>query len=148
MNITHDEEDSFHASFISEGYKSRQVACVRRRDSLPVDEGLCDRQLEPADTVGCNEEPCPPMWVDGPWSPCTKQCGEEGEQNREIKCEQVISGGIASVVDDSQCLEKVGPKGPTKQDCNRDVDCPQWHEGPWKPVSYFVIVHSHLEFIS
>ncbi|XP_072747679.1 papilin isoform X3 [Anoplolepis gracilipes] len=119
------------------GYQSRRVACVRRRDNQPVDESLCDPQLEPADTQGCSEEPCPPMWVEvSPWSPCTKHCGEGGEQTREIKCEQVISGGIASVVDDSQCLEKVGPKGPVKQECNRDVDCPQWHEGPWKPCDH------------
>lgn len=114
---------------------------MRRRDSQPVDESLCDPQLEPADTQGCSEEPCPPTWVEGPWSPCTKQCGGGGEQTREIKCEQVISGGIASVVDDSQCLEKMGPKGPTKQECNRDVDCPQWHEGPWRPVSYYITAH-------
>ncbi|XP_019882164.2 papilin isoform X4 [Camponotus floridanus] len=118
------------------GYQSRRVACVRRRDSQTVDESLCDPGLEPSDTQGCSEEPCPPMWVEGPWSPCTKHCGEGGEQTREIKCEQVISGGIASVVDDSQCLEKVGPKGSITQECNRDVDCPQWHEGPWKPCDH------------
>ncbi|XP_036145237.1 papilin isoform X3 [Monomorium pharaonis] len=118
------------------GYQSRRVACVRRRDNQPVDESLCDPQLEPADTQSCNEESCPPLWVEGPWSSCTKHCGEGGEQTREIKCEQIISGGIASVVDDSQCLEKVGPKGLTKQECNKDVDCPQWHEGPWKPCDY------------
>ncbi|CAL1675129.1 unnamed protein product [Lasius platythorax] len=118
------------------GYQSRRVACVRRRDNQPVDESLCDPQLEPSDTEGCSEEPCPPMWVEGPWSTCTKHCGEGGEQTREIKCEQVVAGGIATVVDDSQCLEKVGPKGPVKQECNRDVDCPQWHEGPWKPCDH------------
>ncbi|XP_070527125.1 papilin isoform X2 [Cardiocondyla obscurior] len=118
------------------GYQSRRVACVRRRDNQPVDENLCDPQLEPADTQSCSEEPCPPNWVEGPWSNCTKHCGEGGEQTREIKCEQVISGGRASVVDDSQCLERVGPKGLTKQECNKDVDCPLWHEGPWKPCDH------------
>ncbi|XP_011062335.1 PREDICTED: papilin [Acromyrmex echinatior] len=118
------------------GYQSRRVACVRRRDNQPVDESLCDPQLEPTDTQSCSEEPCPPIWVEGSWSTCTKHCGEGGEQTREIKCEQIISGGIASVVDDSQCLEKVGPKGLTKQECNKNVDCPQWHEGPWKPCDH------------
>ncbi|XP_077270107.1 proteoglycan-like sulfated glycoprotein papilin isoform X5 [Temnothorax americanus] len=118
------------------GYQSRRVACVRRRDNQPVDESLCDPQLEPADTQSCSEEPCPPGWVEGPWSNCTKHCGEGGEQTREIKCEQIISGGIASVVDDSQCLEKVGPKALAKQECNKDVDCPLWHEGPWKPCDH------------
>lgn len=110
-----------------------------------MDDGLCDRQLEPADTQSCSEEPCPPGWVEGPWSNCTKHCGEGGEQTREIKCEQIISGGIASVVDDSQCLEKVGPKGLTKQECNKDVDCPLWHEGPWKPVSYCIVMYGDIK---
>ncbi|KAL6256089.1 hypothetical protein P5V15_013324, partial [Pogonomyrmex californicus] len=118
------------------GYQSRRVACVRRRDNQPVDESLCDPQLEPTDTQSCSIDPCPPIWVEGPWSVCTKHCGEGGEQTREIRCEQIVSGGIASIVDDSQCLEEIGPKGLTKQECNRDVDCPQWHEGPWKPCDH------------
>lgn len=116
------------------GYQSRRVTCVRRRDSQPVDESLCDPQMEPADTEACNVDPCPPVWVEGEWGPCSKHCGEGAEQSREIKCEQVISGGIPTVVDDSQCVKKVGPKGPTSQECNKDVSCPLFHTGPWKPV--------------
>lgn len=113
------------------------MACVRRRDNQQVDESLCDPQLEPADTEACNVDPCPPVWVEGEWGPCSKHCGKGGEQTREIKCEQVISGEIPTLVDDSQCLKKIGPKGPTKQECNKDVPCPQFHVGPWKPVRIF-----------
>ncbi|XP_011689368.1 PREDICTED: papilin isoform X5 [Wasmannia auropunctata] len=130
------------------GYQSRRVVCVRRRDNQPVDESLCDPQLEPADTQSCSEEPCPPIWVEGPWSTCTKHCGEGGEQTRDIKCEQIISGGIASIVDDTQCLEKVGPKGQTKQECNKDVDCPQWHEGPWKPCDHICGPGKHTRTVT
>lgn len=112
------------------------MACVRRRDNQPVDESLCDPQLEPEDTQTCSEEPCPAEWVEGEWGECSEHCGDGGLQTREIKCEQVVAGGIRSIVDDSQCVEKLGPKGPTAQECNEHVDCPQWHLGPWKPV-YF-----------
>ena len=122
------------------------MACVRRRDRQPVDESLCDPQMEPDTTDACNVDPCPPVWVEGEWGPCSKHCGEGGEQSRGIKCEQVISGGIPTVVDDSQCLEKVGPKGPTKQECNKNVTCPQFHIGPWKPVRITCLIFPTWSF--
>lgn len=116
------------------GYQSRRVNCVRRHDNEKVDDGLCDMQLEPDDTQACSEEACPPEWFEGDWSQCSKHCGEGGERTRDIKCEQIIAGGIPTIIDDSVCLEKVGPKNETTQECNRNVECPNWHLGPWKPV--------------
>lgn len=111
--------------------------CVRRRNNEPVDEKLCDPQLEPDDTQSCGESACPPEWVESEWTPCSKQCGEGGERTREIKCEQIIVGGIPTIVDDSMCIEKLGPKNETTQECNRNVTCPMFHLGPWKPVNTF-----------
>lgn len=99
-----------------------------------MDEGLCDPQLEPDETQSCNEEACPPEWIEGEWGPCSMHCGEGGKRERDIKCEQIIAGGIPTIVDDSVCLETVGPKNETTQECNRNVECPNWHLGPWKPV--------------
>lgn len=113
-----------------------------------MDESLCDPQMEPDTTEACNVDPCPPVWVEGEWGPCSKHCGEGGEQSRGIKCEQVISGGIPTVVDDSQCLEKVGPKGPTKQECNKNVTCPQFHVGPWKPVRITYVLFFQLDLFN
>lgn len=109
---------------------------MRRRDNEPADETLCDPQLEPDATQGCGNEPCPPEWFESDWGPCSKQCGEGGERTREIKCEQILAGGIPSIVDDALCLETVGPKNETKEKCNENVECPKWHVGPWKPVGY------------
>jgi hypothetical protein len=117
------------------GYQSRRVSCVKRRTNEEADEKLCDPMLEPADTQACGGEPCPPQWVVSEWSPCNKQCGQGGEQTRDIQCRQILSGGATAVVEERQCLETVGPKNITKQLCNESVECPQWHLGPWKPVS-------------
>ncbi|XP_046586729.1 papilin isoform X8 [Neodiprion lecontei] len=128
-----EEEFSDCSSTCGGGFQSRLVKCVRRGDNEEVDANLCDQQLEPVSNVSCGEEACPPEWVIGDWGPCSKACGLGGEQTREIKCEQIISGGIPSLVDDTRCLKTIGPKGIEIQECNKDVPCPQWHKGPWKP---------------
>ena len=52
----------------------------------------------------------------------------------QVYCGQVIAGGVPSVVADHICVEKNGPKPATSQPCGREVICPTWHIGPWKPV--------------
>ncbi|XP_046737173.1 papilin [Diprion similis] len=127
------EDFSDCSSTCGGGFRSRLVRCVRRSDNEEVDDNLCDQQLEPVSNISCGEEACPPVWVIGDWGPCNKACGPGGEQTRDIKCEQTISGGIPSLVDDERCLEIVGPKDIEIQECNADIQCPQWHEGPWRP---------------
>ncbi|XP_043274071.1 papilin [Venturia canescens] len=130
------DEFSECSSTCGGGYKSRRVMCVKRRDNAPVDDNLCDRQLEPDDTELCGNDPCPSEWVANEWGPCSKQCGEGGERTREIKCEQIVAGGIPRIVDDSECLKNLGPKNETTEKCNENVECPKWHEGPWKPCDH------------
>ncbi|XP_044011690.1 papilin isoform X3 [Aphidius gifuensis] len=129
---THDEFSECSVT-CGGGYQSRHVNCVRRRDNETVDENLCDPQSAPDNTQACNTEACPPEWFEGEWSSCSKQCGEDGEQTRTIKCEQIVAGGMPTIIDDSICIDKFGPKNKTTQECNRNVQCPTWHLGPWKP---------------
>ncbi|XP_058806520.1 papilin [Phymastichus coffea] len=117
------------------GYQSRRVSCVKRSNNEEADEKLCDPTLEPADTQGCGTEACPPEWVTSEWSNCTKHCGEGGEQTREVKCEQIIAGGIPTVVDEAQCLQ-AGSKPTNKQECNKGTDCPLFYIEPWKPCDH------------
>ena len=100
-----------------------------------VADDLCDLSLEPARNQSCGTDPCPPHWFLGEWGPCSETCGEGGDQIRQVYCEQIVSGGLPSVVDDIQCTDLLGPKPPVIQKCNVDVPCPTWHVGPWKPVS-------------
>ncbi|XP_069673465.1 papilin isoform X4 [Periplaneta americana] len=115
------------------GYQIRNVTCARRRDMDVVPDYLCDPSLEPARNQTCGTDPCPPHWSLGEWEPCSASCGEGGTQIRQVYCEQVVSGGLPSVVDEVHCTDILGPKPPTSQKCNVDVPCPTWHVGPWRP---------------
>ena len=117
------------------GIQTRKVTCNSRTSLEQVDDSLCDSSIKPADLQKCGEESCPPRWVEGPWGKCSSPCGSNGTQDRVVHCERVVSSGIATVVDDSICLEKVGNKPATVQECNVGVICPLWFIGPWQPVS-------------
>lgn len=41
---------------------------------------------------------------------------------------------VAKVLDDAECLQKVGNKPATENACNLGAVCPKWHVGTWKPV--------------
>lgn len=109
------------------------MSCAGRRTLEPADRSLCDVNNEPATTQACGQIPCEPQWVAHPWNNCSKSCGPEGIQTRKVFCEQIISNGVPTVVDETEC-KKVGPKPPEQQSCNQDAICANWHIGPWKPV--------------
>ncbi|XP_023705293.1 papilin isoform X5 [Cryptotermes secundus] len=117
------------------GYQIRNVTCARRRDLEVVPDYLCDPSLEPARNQSCGTDPCPPRWALGEWGPCSETCGEGGSQIRQVYCEQIVTGGLPSVVGEEHCKDELGPKPPNTQSCNVDVPCPTWHVGPWKPCN-------------
>lgn len=114
------------------GYQTRRVYCVGRRSLEPVDDELCDSSAKYSSNQTCNPQPCPPEWKQGDWSECSSMCGENGVQTRQVLCERIIANGVASVVEDEQCNTLLGPRPTPTQECNRNVDCPKWHVGPWK----------------
>ncbi|PSN47564.1 hypothetical protein C0J52_19332 [Blattella germanica] len=117
------------------GYQTRRVQCARRKDLQVVADYLCDLSLQPQSNQTCSADPCPPQWFVSAWGPCSETCGEGGIQVRQVYCEQIVSGGRPSVVDDSLCIDILAHKPPTTQKCSEDVPCPQWHVGPWKPCN-------------
>ncbi|XP_068155724.1 papilin isoform X2 [Drosophila tropicalis] len=116
------------------GTHKRTVTCHNRINLQEVDSGLCDPNAKPDEEQACGTEPCAPHWVEGDWSKCSKGCGSDGFQNRTVTCTRISSDGEHTVEDDAVCLEKVGNKPATTQECNRDVkNCPKYHLGPWTP---------------
>ncbi|XP_048486291.1 papilin isoform X3 [Plutella xylostella] len=114
------------------GIQYRNVTCRSREDLDVVDSSLCDEGLRPATNQTCANHACAARWVEGPWSPCSKPCGEAGTRSRAVYCEKVISNGRGSVVDDSECFNQLGPKPELYQECNKNSACPSWFTGPWK----------------
>ncbi|XP_047512868.1 uncharacterized protein LOC125054801 [Pieris napi] len=127
------EEFSACSATCGGGTQTREVTCRSREELEVVDDSLCDKGLRPPTTETCNTDPCPPHWVEGPWSPCSKPCGEGGSRSRQVHCEKVISQGIASIAADKECFDLLGPKPELYQECNQNASCPTWFTGPWRP---------------
>ncbi|XP_075221688.1 proteoglycan-like sulfated glycoprotein papilin isoform X2 [Lycorma delicatula] len=114
------------------GTQERKVWCARRKDLSEVSTDLCDSALQPSTEGTCATEPCSPQWAIGDWTPCSQTCGLGSVQTRQVICEQIVSNGRPSLVDNSACEELLGAPPATKADCP-DVPCPVWHIGPWSP---------------
>ncbi|CAF4798136.1 unnamed protein product [Pieris macdunnoughi] len=127
------EEFSACSATCGGGTQTREVTCRSREELEVVEDSLCDKGLRPPTTETCNTDPCPPHWVEGPWSPCSKPCGEGGSRSRQVHCEKVISQGIASIAADKECFDLLGPKPELYQECNQNASCPTWFTGPWRP---------------
>ncbi|XP_076259164.1 proteoglycan-like sulfated glycoprotein papilin isoform X9 [Rhynchophorus ferrugineus] len=116
------------------GVQHRNVTCAGRKTLEPTDESLCDGYKKPETSRKCNEVACDAQWIPQPWGNCSVPCGEEGGyQTRQISCQQIISNGYSTLVDESECR---GPKPPEKQECNRGKTCAKWYTEPWKPCDH------------
>lgn len=73
------------------GVQQREVLCVSQTTMVQVDETLCDVASRPVDQQHCAQTACPPKWVEGEFEKCSKPCGEDGTQQRAVRCEQVVS---------------------------------------------------------
>lgn len=75
------------------GTQTRSIVCNSRLTLETVDDSLCDASTKPSDIQKCGLEECAPKWNEGEWSKCSKSCGEDGKQNRTVKCERVAANG-------------------------------------------------------
>lgn len=114
------------------GIQRRNVSCAGRKSLQPAERDLCNSNNEPASEQKCNEIPCEAQWMPYPWSNCSVPCGKGGVQTRQIVCQRIISGGLPSLVPDSECAHL--PKPEEQQTCNEDAECAKWFIEPWKPV--------------
>ncbi|KAI8425353.1 hypothetical protein MSG28_007114 [Choristoneura fumiferana] len=78
------------------GFQTRTVSCRSREELDVVDDNLCDEGLRPPSNETCNLQACAATWVEGPWSPCSKPCGQGGTRSRQIHCQKIISNGASS----------------------------------------------------
>uniref|UniRef100_A0A8W7PME2 Uncharacterized protein n=1 Tax=Anopheles coluzzii TaxID=1518534 RepID=A0A8W7PME2_ANOCL len=117
------------------GVQTRNVTCNSKSSLKEVDEGLCNLGEKPPTTQKCGQQSCPPRWFEGPWSNCSKPCGTEGKQTREVYCERVSADGETKKIEDDVCLKQVGNKPATERECNQGIICPEWYVGRWSPCN-------------
>ncbi|CAG9813449.1 unnamed protein product, partial [Phaedon cochleariae] len=118
------------------GYQFRNVTCAGRASLDPVDRSLCDSNTEPEAKRRCNEIACAAQWVPHPWKECSAPCGDGGLQSRDVTCQQIVSNGLPTLAEDSECVASGAVKPPTQQRCNVGRVCATWFSGPWKPCDH------------
>ncbi|RUS86757.1 hypothetical protein EGW08_005480 [Elysia chlorotica] len=119
------------------GTQTRTVECRQRFSStltLKVSADDCGMDNKPAMMQQCDLGLCS-RWSVGPWSVCSKDCGE-GVRFRRVVCIQQTSNfreDQSSVTSDSECDAAAKPD--TEEKCTR-ADCEAiWFAGPWGQCS-------------
>lgn len=114
------------------GVQLIKVTCHREDDHSEVTPVYCDNSSKPAESVPCNQAPCPRTFQPGVWSPCSEKCGG-GQQYRNVTCVQVITKGVTNILTKSECAHLSEPV--RIQKCNQ-IDClPEWIPGNWTKCS-------------
>uniref|UniRef100_A0A8B9TIS0 ADAM metallopeptidase with thrombospondin type 1 motif 10 n=1 Tax=Anas platyrhynchos TaxID=8839 RepID=A0A8B9TIS0_ANAPL len=102
------------------GSQIQSVVCRKLSDSLTVSNHFCNSETKmPERQRPCNTEPCPPAWVIGNWSECSRSCNE-GVRTRSVFCKRKISPTEEKTLDDASCTQ---PRPKMLEPCNNQT-CP------------------------
>ncbi|XP_028986164.1 A disintegrin and metalloproteinase with thrombospondin motifs 16 [Betta splendens] len=120
------------------GEQTRPVRCVQRTRGADVQvlaDPLC-AEPTPAKSQGCNGHGCPPLWTSGPWSQCSRKCGN-GLKKRTTLCTSADPGAPARTLPDAMCAAV--PRPASQEPCflrrcqkQRKV---QWFVSTWQECS-------------
>ncbi|KAH0625908.1 hypothetical protein JD844_034277 [Phrynosoma platyrhinos] len=87
------------------GSQVQSVVCRNQADSSTVFNHFCSPETKlPERQRLCNTEPCPPAWVIGNWSDCSRTCNQ-GVRTRSVTCRRKISTTEEKILDDSACSQ-------------------------------------------
>ncbi|KRZ36996.1 A disintegrin and metalloproteinase with thrombospondin motifs gon-1, partial [Trichinella pseudospiralis] len=119
--------------FCGEENRVREVYCVNNYNQR-APPALCDESNKPPAVQLCLNDLCPYTWVPGPWSTCSKTCGQ-GEEFRLLFC--VKKGSDAGGAEVPAHLCKALPEPITKRQCfHGPCDSKYfWHPEPWTACS-------------
>ncbi|XP_053699807.1 A disintegrin and metalloproteinase with thrombospondin motifs 16 [Synchiropus splendidus] len=120
------------------GEQTRQVQCVQRiaqtsTDSLP--DSRCVLPT-PARRRTCNTHGCPALWTPGPWSQCSRKCGN-GLRKRTVLCTRSLPGSPTHTLLDSFCSGLPKPSGQEScfiKRCEKQRKL-QWFVSTWQECS-------------
>ncbi|XP_004717396.1 A disintegrin and metalloproteinase with thrombospondin motifs 10 [Echinops telfairi] len=110
------------------GSQVQAVECRSQLDSAAVAPHHCSAHSKlPKRQRACNTEPCPPDWVVGNWSRCSRSC-DVGVRSRSVVCQRRVSGAEEKALDDSACTQ---PRPPVLEACQGPTCPPEWAALDW-----------------
>ncbi|XP_037680429.1 A disintegrin and metalloproteinase with thrombospondin motifs 10 isoform X1 [Choloepus didactylus] len=110
------------------GSQVQAVECRNQLDSSAVAPHHCSAHSKlPKRQRACNTEPCPPDWVVGNWSRCSRSC-DAGVRSRSVVCQRRVSAAEDKALDDSACPQ---PRPPVLEACHGPVCPPEWAALDW-----------------
>ncbi|KAM3615039.1 uncharacterized protein V6R79_022589 [Siganus canaliculatus] len=132
------------------GEQTRQVQCVQRTSQTNVDDLADSRcvQPTPARRQACNPHSCPPVWSTGPWSQCSRKCGN-GLRKRTVLCMSTNPGAQTRTLPDSLCVGLPKPAGQEScfiKRCQKQRKV-QWFVSTWQECSVTCGRGSQARFI-
>uniref|UniRef100_A0A480M3A2 A disintegrin and metalloproteinase with thrombospondin motifs 10 n=1 Tax=Sus scrofa TaxID=9823 RepID=A0A480M3A2_PIG len=114
------------------GSQVQAVECRSQLDSSAVAPHHCSAHSKlPKRQRACNTEPCPPDWVVGNWSRCSRSC-DAGVRSRSVVCQRRVSAAEEKALDDSACPQ---PRPPVLEACHGPACPPEWAALDWSEVS-------------
>ncbi|XP_021786331.1 A disintegrin and metalloproteinase with thrombospondin motifs 10 isoform X2 [Papio anubis] len=110
------------------GSQVQAVECRNQLDSSAVAPHYCSAHSKlPKRQRACNTEPCPPDWVVGNWSRCSRSC-DAGVRSRLVVCQRRVSAAEEKALDDSACPQ---PRPPVLEACHGPTCPPEWAALDW-----------------
>ncbi|XP_004865486.1 A disintegrin and metalloproteinase with thrombospondin motifs 10 isoform X2 [Heterocephalus glaber] len=110
------------------GSQVQVVECRNQLDSSAVAPHHCSAHSKlPKRQRACNTEPCPPDWVVGNWSRCSRSC-DAGVRSRSVVCQRRVSAAEEKALDDSACPQ---PRPPVLEACHGPTCPPEWAALDW-----------------
>ncbi|XP_023380716.1 A disintegrin and metalloproteinase with thrombospondin motifs 10 isoform X2 [Pteropus vampyrus] len=110
------------------GSQVQAVECRNQLDSSAVAPHHCSAHSKlPKRQRACNTEPCPPDWVVGNWSRCSRSC-DVGVRSRSVVCLRRMSAAEEKALDDSACPQ---PRPPILEACHGPACPPEWATLDW-----------------
>ncbi|KAM9242084.1 A disintegrin and metalloproteinase with thrombospondin motifs 10 [Dugong dugon] len=110
------------------GSQVQAVECRSQLDSTTVAPHHCSAHSKlPKRQRACNTEPCPPDWVVGNWSRCSRSC-DAGVRSRSVMCQRRVSAMEEKTLDDSACPQ---PRPPVLEACQGPTCPPEWAALDW-----------------
>ncbi|XP_036371078.1 A disintegrin and metalloproteinase with thrombospondin motifs 16-like [Octopus sinensis] len=98
-----------------------------------VNSTLCRSLPRPAPRkFKCPRKECPPRWVAGAWTLCSKKCGT-GKQKRKLYCKQKTALGFDKHIQKELCLKLKKPV--RSRNCNNQPCKAKWRASKWSSCS-------------